>query len=715
MSLHILRYMKPASVWEEALPLGNGILGAMVFGGIECDRIQLNEETLWSGYPADNENPECAAHLDEMRQLIFSGRYKEAQDLCIRYLVCSGKGSKGSGETEPYGSYQTAGDLFIERTVDEKAGYCRLLDIDTGVAQTSFGKMKSIYFVSYEYNVIAVRLTGCGEIKTRYERRNAAVTYDGNDIRVSGTINQNCLSYALLIKTITIRDETFIYITAATDYTGGKQPQIICSETIQRAINAGYEKIAEAHHEYFTGFMNRVSFSLGRTPDDLPTDEHLHRGADKSMAELYFQFGRYLLLSSSRGVLPANLQGIWNKDYIAPWSADYHININIQMNYWPAEVANLSETLQPFFDFIEMIAKAGEKTAGRTYNCRGWVAHTITNPWGFTAPGEYPSWGSFTCAGAWCCRHLWDHYLYTGDKEFLKKYYPVIKGCAEFFFDFLVTEPNTGYLVTIPSNSPENSFFDPKTGESVSMCAGPTIDNMILYELFTITAECASILDTDSGFALKALQYREKLPPLKKGKYGQINEWLYDFEEAEPGHRHMSNLYGLHPASVVTDSKTPEFMKAARVSIDRRLANGGGHTGWSRAWIINFFARLHDGNSALKNLNALIEKSTLDNMFDNHPPFQIDGNFGGCAGIAEMLVQSHDGFCDILPALPDEWSEGCFTGLVARGGFIIDAEWDHGNVTGCRIISKYGNDLRVRINGIMHEMNTIKNKIYILL
>ncbi|MDD4772350.1 MAG: glycoside hydrolase N-terminal domain-containing protein [Eubacteriales bacterium] len=721
MSLHTLWYRQPARIWEEALPLGNGIIGAMVFGGIDRDRIQLNEETLWSGYQTDNENPQCAAQLENMRQLIFNKNYKEAQSLCNRYLVCGGKGSKGSGETEPYGSYQTAGDLYIEHKIEHKAedksDYRRSLDIFTGIADTFFGDYKSTYFVSYDYNVIVIRLSGYNEIKIHYERNNTAITYDCNSITAAGRINNKYLSYAISIKTIRDKDDYIIYITAATDYSSSRNPEIVCKETIERAEKAGYETILKAHNLYFKPIMDRVSFSLNDSSEELaalPTDKHIRKGADKSLAELYFQYGRYLLLSSSRGVLPANLQGIWNKDYIAPWSADYHININIQMNYWPAEVTDLPETLEPFFDYIEMLARSGTFTAERTYNKKGWVAHTITNPWGFTAPGEHPSWGAFMCAGAWCCRHLWEHYLYTCDKEFLSKYYPVIRGSAEFFFDFLVRDPNTGYLVTAPSNSPENSFIDPETGEAVAMCASPTMDNMILYELFTITAECAAILGIDSETADKALQYRAELPPLKIGKHGQIMEWLYDFEEAEPGHRHMSNLYGLHPAAIITENKSPEFMEAARVSIARRLANGGGHTGWSRAWIINFFARLHDSDSALENLYALIDKSTLDNMFDNHPPFQIDGNFGGCAGIAEMLIQSHDGFIDILPALPGDWDNGSYTGLVARGGFIVDTEWREGDVIFCKVISKYGNDLKIKINNKIYEMTTEKNTSYII-
>lgn len=630
----------------------------------------------------------------------------------MRYLVCTGSGSRGSGEAEPYGSYQTAGDLYIERDVSDTTDYRRELDINTGIAKASFGDIGSTYFISYDYNVIAIKITGCDIIKLRYERERTCITYDGNNITAVGTINKTGLSYAVLVKTIRENDNFIIYITAATDFVSGAKPECVCRDTLDRAQKAGYDAIYGAHILYFKPIMDRVSFSLCEKADDVPTDERLHRKADKLLAELYFNFGRYLLLSSSRGVLPANLQGIWNKDYIAPWSADYHININIQMNYWPAEVTALPETLEPFFNYIEMIAGAGYDTAKRTYNCGGWVSHTITNPWGFTAPGEYPSWGAFMCAGAWCCRHLWEHYLYTGDMEFLRKYYPVIKGSARFFFDFLVTEPNTGYLVTVPSNSPENSFIDPETGKVIAMCAAPTMDNMILYELFSITAECAALLGTDLEIAEKALQYRAKLPPLKIGRHGQIMEWLFDFDEAEPGHRHMSNLYGLHPAAIITGSSSPEFMEAARVSISRRLANGGGHTGWSRAWIINFFARLHDGDACEKNLYALIEKSTLDNMFDNHPPFQIDGNFGGCAGIAEMLMQSHDGFVDITPALPRDWYDGIFCGLVARGGFIIDAEWKKGTVTSCKVMSKYGNHLKILINKKMHELNTEKGKIY---
>jgi alpha-L-fucosidase 2 len=712
MSLHTLWYRKPAVIWEEALPLGNGMLGAMVFGGTDTDRIQLNEETLWSGFKTDNENPDCASHLDEMRQLIFSGRYKEAQKLCERYLVCSGKGSRGSGESEAYGSYQTAGDLYIERVVTDVSDYSRRLDINTGVVETSFGHIKSTYFVSYDFNVIVIRIAGCEKINLRYERERTHIEYDGNTITASGRINNTGLSFAVCVDSIKEGSDYYIYIAAATDYIRKNNPVNACRDILEHAKKTGYEKIYNTHVRYFKSFMDRVYFSLSDNYRDIPTDEHLRGKADKSLAELYFNFGRYLLLSSSRGTLPANLQGIWNKDYIAPWSADYHININIQMNYWPAEVTALPETLDPFFRYIEMLSEAGKETAKRTYNCRGWVAHTITNPWGFTAPGEHPSWGSFMCAGAWCCRHLWEHYLYTGDIEFLRKYYPVIKGSAEFFFDFLVRDPDTGYFVTAPSNSPENSFIDPGTGEAAAMCAAPTMDNMILFELFTITAECSALLGTDFETAEKALLYREKLPPLRIGKHGQIMEWMNDFDEAEPGHRHMSNLYGLHPASIITQSKTPELIEAARVSINRRLANGGGHTGWSRAWIINFFARLHDGDAAGENLNALIEKSTLDNMFDNHPPFQIDGNFGGCAGIAEMLIQSHDGFIDILPAIPHDWQDGIFKGFRARGGFIIDAEWKNGKVISCSVKSELGNNLKIKINNEFHELKTIKDKIY---
>ncbi len=708
MPVHKIIFEKPASFWEQALPIGNGILGAMVFGGDKSCKIQLNEETLWSGFPFDNENPQCAAHLEEMRSLIFKGEYKEAEELCKKYFVCRGKGSvASSGDEGAYGSHQTAGDFYIEQKEAKSNNYKRKLNIYTGIVKESGDNFERKYFISYDYNVLVIKISGGGVIKTRFERENCFIKKRGKYTKIRGIMNGGIgMEYAVITAHVSEREADYIYITAATTYADKSDPLKRCEKIIDSAIEAGYNKILKSHKKYFSSIMNRVSFSLD-TEEKNETVENLFLNNDKRpIAELYFQFGRYLLLSSSRGILPANLQGLWNKDYTAPWSADYHININIQMNYWPAEVTNLPETLEPFFKYIEFIAEHGRITAQKTYNCNGWVAHTITNPWGFTTLGEYPTWGGFMCAGAWCIRHLWEHYLYTGDSDFIKKYYLIIKGCAEFFIDFLCVDPNTGYLVTCPSNSPENYFIDPKTNASVAMCAAPTMDNSILYEFFTIASESAEIYGDDLEFICKLKETRDRLPPIKIGKYGQIMEWQEDFEEAEPGHRHMSNLYGLHPAALITKNSTPELYEAAKISIERRLAGGGGHTGWSRAWIINFYARLHDGKAAGKHLNALFEKSTLDNLFNNHPPYQIDGNFGGCAGIAEMLLQSHDGFIEILPALPPDWNSGEFKGFIARGGFIVNAKWENGKVISCIVQNPKKSEIKVSIN---NEIFSIKD------
>ena len=698
-----LFYTAPASVWEEALPLGNGKLGMMVFGNTAEERVQLSEKTIWSGWKTeDNDDPRTALHLDEIRQLIFEGRYSEADRLCSEYLVCRNKNRE---RMPSYGSNQTAGDIYITTDDSDADGYRRELILDEGTATVSFGNSKRYYFISYNYNTAVIRFDGDTEnAKIRYERENAEITYNDGEITAVGFLP---MKFAVLIRYLKQNGSLYIYITAATSYKTDEDPVKVCDETLKRAMGAGYDAVVNDTREYFSEMLGRatISFPESGSKSDIPTNERIKNPEnDIGLVELYYNFGRYLLVGSSRGKLPANLQGLWNKDYKAPWSADYHININIQMNYWFAETADMPELIEPFFELIKLIAESGSATARNVYNCPGWVAHYTTTPWGYTALGSAPVYGAFATAGAWCLRHVKERWLYSGDEKILRDFYPIIKGSSEFFCEYLVTDPRNGYLVTAPSGSPENSFISPTDGSRASICAGPTMDMCIIRELFEFNIEAINVLGTDTEFKEVLKDKLAKFPPVRIGKYGQIMEWSEDFDEFEPGHRHMSHLYGLHPAAQITEN-TPELFEAARKTIDRRLANGGGHTGWSRAWIINFFARLADGNKAYENIVALIKNSTLPNMFDNHPPFQIDGNFGGTAGIMETLLQSHAGFIKILPALPEAWKNGEFKGFVARGGFKVSCRWENGKATRCEIKGESGRHGRVSINGEMFDFD----------
>ena len=715
-----LWYRQPAADWNEALPLGSGSLGMMVYGGQEREILQLNEESLWSGYPAAWDNPECLEHLDEMRALLFARRTREAQALCTRYQVCRGQGS----DDPYYGSYQTAGEIIIDTPICQSEGYCRSLNLETGIAETRFGPVHRWHVASHRRQVIVSRLEGIQEYKISFRREQTTVCVREQMLVVSG--KNPAMDFCTVVQVdtdgsvepqgtslaVTGASYLLLWTSTSTSYKQEDAPEAVCLNRLASARTAGFEAVVAEEAAWMSEAMGRCALRLPKDPNlaALPTDERLRLirsgGSDPDLCRLYFDYGRYLMIASGWGRLPANLQGVWSQDMLTPWTGDYHTNINLQMNYWFIDAVGLEEYGAPLYQYLDFLSHFGEKTAREMYGCRGWVIHTLTNPWGFTAPGQDPAWGSFICAGAWCCRHLHEHYLYTGDSAFLRAYWPVMRGCAQFYRDFLVRDPKTGYLVTAPSNSPENSYLDPVSGEKAAVTLGPTMDAMILREFFGIVLEWAEALGLDDSLVKELPALLTQLPPTKISRYGTIQEWVEDYEEWEPGHRHISQLYGLYPAWEITPSKTPELARAARETLRRRLAHGGGHTGWSRAWIINFYARLQDGAAAGQHLQALLAQSTLPNLFDNHPPFQIDGNFGGAAGILEMLAQSHDGVIRLLPALPPEWPEGQLRDLRLRGGYRVSFRWENGRVIEGRLDSSRGGSIRLEINGVPHRLDT---------
>ena len=731
--------------WLKALPLGNGSLGAMVFGDVPMERIQLNEETMWSGSPQHSDNPVAAENLQRIRQLLFEGRYREATELTNRTQVCTGAGSgSGNGKDVPYGSFQTLGDLWIDFDCkDEYTDYYRDLDLETAVATVSYTQDGVRYrreiFVSRPDQVMVVRMTadrrGALSFTCRMTRPERFTTScEDGQLVMSGALNDGYggsnLRYMARLKAVThggetsctddaLRvsgaDEVILLLAASTDYRldyplyKGRDYVNITRRAIEQAGHKSYTSLLKAHLKEYEPYFDRVSLRLGGDESqDIPTDERLERvkqGADdEHLCELMFQYGRYLLIASSRpGTMPANLQGIWANKVQTPWNGDYHTNVNIQMNYWPAEVANLSECQLPLFNLIASLVKPGHETARVQYGMRGWVVHPITNIWGYTSPGETSSWGMHPGGTGWLCQHICEHYRFTGDKDFLQRMYPVLKGAVKFYLDWLTVDPRSGKLVSGPAASPENSFVAPD-GSRAQISMGPTHDQQVIWQLFDDFGMASRELGIDDDLVRRVAAAKANLAPTKIGHDGRIMEWAEEFEEVEPGHRHISHLFAVHPGAQINMLQTPELATAAGKSMDYRIAHGGGHTGWSSAWLIIQYARLLRGEQAKGSLDTVLRRCVMPNLFTQHPPFQMDANFGTTAGIAEMLLQSHvydsgTYVLQLLPALPAAWPDGEFTGLKARGGFEVSARWQAGRMVELRVKSLLGNDFSVWYDG----------------
>ncbi|WP_159636712.1 glycoside hydrolase family 95 protein [Sphingobacterium composti Ten et al. 2007 non Yoo et al. 2007] len=736
-------YDKPAQIWEETLPLGNGWIGMMPNGGIQEENIVLNEISMWSGSYQDANNYNAYKEVSTIQELLIEGKNDEAEKLVNANYVCVGAGSgHGNGAKVPYGCFQNLGYLNIHFLNNYKvSSYKRNLDLNTGIASTHYlandTSFSREYFVSQDQNIGAMRFSANKKkalsIAMHFYRDENVKSHlvKGNTILVEGNLTDGKggegLRYAtkflvvnkggkltnydnqIIVKDA---DEIVVYYAASTDYYEHNPTDMVNTSL---ANKLDYAKIKTNHIRRYKEVFDRVKLSIDdeQPKDNISTDVRLGNfykdpTQDNGLAVLYYQFGRYLTIAStarnSDKALPPNLQGLWAHEIQTPWNGDYHLNVNAQMNHWGVEVSNLSEYHKPFINLIKKVAKEGEKTAKAYYNVPGWVVYMMTNIWGYTAPGEHASWGASTASG-WLCNHLWEHYLFTQDEEYLREVYPILKGAAEFYKSSMVSDPKTKYWVTSPSVSPENGFRLPN-GKRASVVMGPTIDNQIVRELYLSVISADSILKSKDHFAAQLKNDLKFLPPaVTVSRDGRVMEWLEDYDEIEPTHRHVSHLYGLYPASFISPITTTEWASAAKKTLEVR---GDGGTGWSRAWKILFWARLHDGDHSLEILRQLLKPAideqgkvsagTYPNLFCAHPPFQIDGNFGGSAGIAEMLVQSHEGFIHLLPALPTSWANGEVRGLRLRGNKTVDITWKNNEVVNYKIYGKKGESIKVRVN-----------------